>query len=265
MTEKSYRVPAVQRAFAVLELIARAPSGARMIDAAEALALPKSSTFAILNILEELGYVTRDHHGRYRLGSKLAALAASAERHFDLTEVARPALQRLHERLGLTVHLATVDDLDAVYLDKIESEGLVRFDTYVGKRSPAHLTAVGKAYISALDTERGSEILTRVAERYDKSAAADLCRQITDTQQRGWALEDEEEVAGVRCVAAAVLLNSDTPLAAVGCIGLTSQITDSRLADIGSELVKIAHEISTLLASHAGTAGRTHLRPTPTS
>ncbi|MGH3385623.1 MAG: IclR family transcriptional regulator, partial [Nocardioidaceae bacterium] len=150
MEEKRYATPAVEKAFAVLELVSRHSQGLRMVDVVEQLALPKTSAFVLLRSLERLGYLSRDGDNRYRLTFKLFALGMRAMSQADLVGVARTHLDQLVERTGLTVHLAGLELGEAVYLSKVDGPGLVKFDTYVGKRAPAHLTAVGKAILAYL-------------------------------------------------------------------------------------------------------------------
>src|SRR5262245_17045249 len=101
----TYAIPAVERAFATLELVSRHPEGLRMVDVVERLGLPKTSAFVLLRSLEGLGYLVKDGDNRYRLAFKLFALGMRSMSQADLAGAARSHLDRLGKRTGLTVHL----------------------------------------------------------------------------------------------------------------------------------------------------------------
>lgn len=243
-----YSAPAVEKAFAVLELISRHPDGLRMVDIVQLMRLPKTSTFVLLRSLERMGYLTGDEQNRYRLSLKLFELGMRANKQTDLTTVAEPHLDRLVEQTGLTAHLAALEDGQAVYLAKVERQGFVRFDTFVGKRTPAHLTAVGKAILAALPDDE----LDRVLPDLDLAAgttravhtARGLRRELTDIRANGYAVEDGEEVEGVICLAASVRPADGPVVGSVGVIGLRSGLDDARLRKLGAEVADAAAAVA---------------------
>ncbi len=248
MEEKRYATPAVEKAFAVLELVSRHSQGLRMVDVVEQLALPKTSAFVLLRSLERLGYLSRDGDNRYRLTFKLFALGMRAMSQADLVGVARTHLDQLVERTGLTVHLAGLELGEAVYLSKVDGPGLVKFDTYVGKRAPAHLTAVGKAILAYL----APDDLTAVMNQLDFAGGTTraihsprlLRQELTHIRRIGYAVEDGEEVEGVRCVGAAIRREGEGVIASIGVIGLRTTLDQDNLAEIGAEVVRAAQAIA---------------------
>ena len=153
------RVPSIDKALSVLELLSEHPRGLRLVDIARELGLAKSSTHLTLDVLRSRGYITRDDHGWHRLGLKLFEIGARVLRTLDIRQVSRPHLEELSQRTGLTTHLAALDGYHVVYLDRVDGHGLVRFDTYVGKRASVNLTAVGKAIAAYLPEAQLDEIL----------------------------------------------------------------------------------------------------------
>lgn len=246
-TDREHRVPAVAKAFSLLELIAETPEGLRMIDATSTLGLAKSTTHSLLTTLEELGYIIRTNKGRFHLSGRMATLAQSAARHNSLPEIVRPVLVDLSSRLGLTVHLAELVENQVLYVDKVEEPGLVRFDTHVGKRADAHLTAVGKALLALLPEQEVAEKMKagRLRRGTERSPASlkELKSQLARVRADGYAIEDQEEVQGVRCVAAAVRGRDGSGLAAIGCIGLSTQLPDERLDEVGRCLREAADHV----------------------
>ena len=253
MAENRYSAPAVEKAFAVLELISHHSNGLRMVDVVEQLALPKTSTFVLLRSLEHMGYLTADSNNRYRLTLKLFGLGMRAMNQSDIVAVARPHLDRLVKQTGLTAHLASLERGDAVYLARVDAPGLIRFDTHVGKRTPAHLTAVGKAILANLP----AEVLERLLPVLDLSAGTDraahsdavLRRELDTIRAAGYAVEDGEEVEGVRCLAAPVHRDGEPVAASVGVIQLRSLLDDDRLPEVATAVVQTARAISQEVAA----------------
>ncbi len=250
-----YSTPAVEKAFAVLELISRREQGARMVDVVELLALPKSSAFVLLTSLEQLGYLARDADGRYRLTSRMFELGMRAMRNLDVAKVAEPHLEKLRDMTGMTVHLAGLDDSSVVYLRKLDGPGLVRFDTYVGKRVSVHLTGVGKALAAHLPDDE----LDRVARNLDFSRGTEKSIQsarafkanLKKVRERGYALDEEEEEPGVRCVAAPIQNHRGEVVASAGVVGLNRDLTGAALARVAAAVVETARAISLQLGSPA--------------
>jgi DNA-binding IclR family transcriptional regulator len=257
VTEKSrYSAPAVEKAFAVLELMSHHPNGLRMIDVVDQLALPKTSTFVLLRSLEKMGYLVADADNRYRLTLKLFSLGMRAMNQSDIVTVAHPHLDRLVERTGLTAHLASLERTDAVYLARVDAPGLIRFDTYVGKRTPAQLTAVGKAILAYLEPKDLDGLLPALdlsagTSRAVHSVSA-LQRELAAIRKSGYAIEDGEEVEGVRCVAAPVHRDGERVAAAVGIIQLRSMRGDDQLAEVAAAVVDTARAIAQEVATAAG-------------
>jgi DNA-binding IclR family transcriptional regulator len=256
MNEKSqYSSPAVEKAFAVLELISHHRNGLRMTDVIEQLSLPKTSTFVLLRSLEKMGYLMADPDNCYRLTMRLFEIGMRAMNQVDIIAVARPYLDRLVEETGLTAHLASVESGDAVYLARRDAPGLVRFDTYVGKRTPAHLTAVGKAVLAHLSGDELDLLLPKLDFAAGTTRAVrspDRLRvELAKIQKAGYAVEDGEEVEGVRCVAAPVLQHDGRVVASVGVIQLQTALSDDRLPAVAAELVRTARAIGQVLVAKA--------------
>jgi DNA-binding IclR family transcriptional regulator len=248
-----YSAPAVEKAFAVLEFLSRSERGARMVDVIDELSLPKSSAFVLLNCLQQLEYLSRDSEGRYRLTSRMFELGMRAVRNMDLTDIAMPHLEKLRDLTGMTVHLAGRDGRSVVYQCKIDGPGFVRFDTYVGKRAPLHLTAVGKALAAYVPDQE----LTGIAHALDFTAGtsrsvsseAELRAALKKVRQLGYAVDDEEEEPGVRCVAAPIRDHEGTVVASAGVVGLAQDLRGDALKYVAGEVVATKYAISAELGA----------------
>src|SRR5258707_13578155 len=142
---------AVERALNILEAAAHRREGLTNSEISRKLGIPKSSASYILRTLDRRGYLRRDGEtGRYRLGLKILSLAGDVRANLDLAQIALPSMQALQERSHLTVHLAVLDQGEAVYIEKVEAPGFFKVNTWVGRRMYLHSTSVGKCLIAWL-------------------------------------------------------------------------------------------------------------------
>jgi DNA-binding IclR family transcriptional regulator len=248
------QVASVERALTILELLAEKRQGLTTSDISRRARLPKSSTSYLLRTLVQRGYVRRDAAtGLHTLGIRLLSLGGQAMQGMELREVAMPYLRQVVERTRLGAHLAILDHGDAVYIEKIESPGFIKMAVWVGRRMTPQVTAVGKALICHLDPHDIREIVAdhRVRPATPKTIVSlpKLLEELAATRQRGYAIDDEESAAGVRCVAAPVMAASGEVVAAIGVSGTVSQLNDDYLPVVGSTVRSAALKLSAQLGS----------------
>ncbi|MCS6873336.1 MAG: IclR family transcriptional regulator [Pyrinomonadaceae bacterium] len=254
--EKSSR--AVARALSILELVAESRSGLRNSDLSRRLKIPKSSASYILRELERRDYLRRDRNGKYRLGLKLMSLVSSAAIHFDVREAAKPVMEEFLKKSHLPeVHLAVLDNGRAVYIEKIEDESsFIKMDIWVGHRLPVHTTAIGKALVAFLPKEEILKILTtRGMEKKTRrtiTSPQKFLVEIEKVRRAGFAVDNEENSEGVRCVASPIFDASGKVIAAFGTSSVTFHIDDKNLPRIAELVRKSAMKIS----RHIGFTGR---------
>lgn len=250
---KSGSVPALERALAILERLARSRQGLTLSQLARYLELPKSSTHCLLMTFERRGYLNRDSRtGRYRLGLRFCGLARDALRSVEIRDVAAPFLRRLQEQTGLTVNLAIPEHGEVVIVDKYEPPAAARVGTWLGKSMDLHCTALGKAIAAYLPEEQLDErIRTRGLLRHNDNTicnARKLKQELASTRSRGYSFDDEEEEIGVRCVGAAVFGPSQEPVAAISVTGSVTEIDATNKELIAAEVMATARAIGAALA-----------------
>src|SRR6202158_193118 len=219
---------AVERALAILEAVAHEPEGLSNADISRKLKIPKSSASYILRTLEKQNYLNRDPlSGKYRVGLKILSLSRGALSGIDVREVALPIMRHLMEKTHLTCHLAILDGPEAVYIEKVEPQGFIRMDTWVGRRMRVHATSVGKALVAHIPQERLEKNLAeRAMEKRTPKTITTLPRLLKDLERvraQGYAVDDEENNMGARCLGAPVFNQSGTIEASLGLSGTTNQ------------------------------------------
>ncbi|MBZ5680727.1 MAG: IclR family transcriptional regulator [Acidobacteriia bacterium] len=247
---------AVERALAMLEAVAQDAEGLSNAEISRKLEIPKSSASYILRTLETRGYLTRNPEtGKYRVGLKILSLSRGALSGIDVREVALPIMRHLMEKTNLTCHLAILDGPDAVYIEKVEPTGFIRMDTWVGRRMRVHATSVGKALVAHIPQERLEKILTErgMEKRTPKTitTVSRLLKDLEKVREQGYAVDDEENNMGARCVGAPVFNQQGTIEAAIGLSGTINQVNPHTMPRILEHLKDAARHVSMQLGYRA--------------
>ena len=246
---------AVERALAMLEAVAQDSEGLSNADISRKLQIPKSSASYILRTLENQGYLNRDANGKYRVGLKILSLSRGALSGIDVREVALPIMRHLVEKTSLTCHLAILDGPEAVYIEKVEPPGFIRMDTWVGRRMRIHATSVGKALAAFIPQERLQKIVSeRAMEKRTPKTITTLPRLLKELEKvrtQGYAVDDEENNLGARCVGAPVFNQQGAIEASVGLSGTIGQVNAQTMPRIVEALKDAARHVSMQLGYRA--------------
>ncbi len=244
---------AVERALSILELIAESKMGLSNADLSRRLNIPKSSASYILRVLENRAYLRRNDNGKYLLGLKLMSLSSDALSHTDVREIAKPILNRFLKKSHLPeAHLAILDNGRAVYIEKVEAENsFIRMDIWVGHRLPVHTTAIGKALVAHMPDEEIIEILkVRGMEKKTKRSITSRQKYLAEmrkVREYGFAVDNEENSDGVRCIAAPIFDSKGSAVAAVGTSSTILQIDEANMPKyvelIKESAVKISQQL----------------------
>ena len=247
---------AVERALAMLEAVAQGPEGLSNAEISRKLQIPKSSASYILRTLEKQGYLTRDpDSGKYRVGLKILSLSRGALSGLDVREVALPIMRHLMEKTHLTCHLAILDGSDAVYIEKVEPQGFIKMDTWVGRRMRVHATSVGKAMAAHIPRERLERIIaeTGMEKRTPKTITTlpRLLKDLEKVRDQGYAVDDEENNIGARCLGAPIFNQDGSIEASLGLSGTVNQVNSQSMPRILEHLKDAARHVSMQLGYRA--------------
>jgi DNA-binding IclR family transcriptional regulator len=179
----------------------------------------------------------------------LQALANLALGGTSLRTQAAQYLRQLMVDTGLTVHLAVMEDGEAILIDRIEEPGAPHLATWVGKRMGLHCTAVGKALISELPSDVLDELIRkRGLMRHNENTIVSrraLRLACENVQRLGYAIDDEEEEIGVRCIGAPVHNRFREVVAAISISGTKAQLENiaARAAQVMSTAAALSRQI----------------------
>ena len=244
----TYKVQALDRAFAVLDLLGESETPLGLAQVASSLQLHKSTAHRFLMVLERHHMVERTSGGKFRLGLRLFDYGNRAIEQYDFRERAQPHLRRLVSETEETAHLCILEQARVIYIDKIEPARSVRMITRIGSSNSVHCTSVGKAILAFLPEERIAEIIRRTRfERHTNRTItnADALRaEIEKTRRRGYAVDDEELEEGLRCIAVPLLDAQRFPVAAISVSGPSFRVTAQKLPSIANHLLHCVRSIS---------------------
>ena len=215
------QVPAATRALRVLRFLATQPDPVPLDRIARETGLPRSSAYHLLDAMIEEGFVVHlpeDH--RYGLGVAAFEVGSGYARQVPLQRIARRPLARLVDTVGHSAHLAVLHGRDVLYVIEERAPGRPSLVTDVGVRLPAHLTASGRAILAALPANQVRALFPNKDAFVDRTGVGptsltNLRSVLTETRQRGYAVEADEITPGFSSVAAAVLDHNGHPVAGV--------------------------------------------------
>jgi len=242
----------LDRGLRVIESIAAINGSATLAEIARKTALPRSTAHHILRALVDFGYLLQDGSARtYTLAPKLFRLTGRTWTKEQLAEIAMPYLDDLSRLTGEGTSLAVLRDGIVTVIAKREPDGPVRVVQEVGARRPIYCTAVGKVLAAWLPEPELAGIIRRTA--FDQLtpntlvSSASFRREITRIRSSGFALDNEEQIEGIRCIAAPVRDHSGEVRASLCIVGPKSRMPQRRIMKIREPLAAVASSLSARL------------------
>ena len=252
-------MPAVDRTADLLELLASSSLGLTLSEICRSAHIPKSSAHYLVHTLMMRGFLQRNLDGRtYSLGSRLTALidAGDADRQVQLAT--RPTLREIALKVGLPGLASVLKGAEACLVEVANPPGRKWAGRWVGRHIDSHCTSQGKALLAYLpDTELDLLFKGRPLGRFTPKTICSLPllkQHLAGVRAEGFAINDEEHVAGVRGIAAPVFDHLGHVIASIGVSGSTTELPKDRFPVISHLLLSASLEIS-----------RRFLEPLPTA
>jgi IclR family KDG regulon transcriptional repressor len=241
-------IKSLDKGLQLLEVVGQAGSPVTLGQLWAKLHWDKATIFRLLRTLEGRGYISRNsEHKTYSLGMKIHGLYDSLIRELDVHQITRPFLQKLVDKTGQTAHLAVVVEKSMVFIDKVVGSETLAVNTQVGAREPMHCTALGKAALAFVDESELSRHLETPLYKFTPKTIVtlhDLQAELARVRKRGYAVDDEEYVAGVRCIASPILNQYGQPVAVLGISGSKARITFREPNEYGELVRQFAYDVS---------------------
>jgi len=233
----------------VLETLGSANGSVRYTDLVAQTKLSKSTAHRILSILTSEGLVHFDERSKtYRLGMRIMEWAAHIWREFDLREVAIEEMKMLNTETGENINLAIRDNLDIIYMNRVESFKPVRAVATLGARASIHCTGLGKALTAFLPEDDQHEIAQALS--FEKMTAHTIpdaetfLARLEETRRHGFGMDDCEFRDEVRCIAAPIFDFRGLPVGAISISTLIFRVPKDTLISWAPKLLSAARSIS---------------------
>jgi len=249
-------VQSIERVATIFDVLAQSSQGISLKDLSAKVKLPKGTTHRLLASLAYYGYVRQTRETKsYHLGFRLIELGNCLLNQLDIRSQAKPFLTELAERIKETVHLVILDQYEALYIDKVESKekpGGLQMVSQIGLRVPVHCSSVGKVLLAHIsENEVDGIIRQKNLVRRTKNTITDpgsLKAHLKMVRSQGFAIDDEENEEGIRCVGAPIFNQQGQVIAAISISGPTVRITKNLLHHLlKKEILKTAAAISRAL------------------
>lgn len=254
-------IQSIERAFAILEEVARNRDGISLAELSRRVELHNSTTFHLVKTMVSLGYIQQTSESkRYRVGRHVFTLAAGALHEIELANVARPILETLAQHSGECSHFAVRSGDDIIVVAKTAGTGMFQVADQVGVVRPAHCTALGKVLLAALHPPQLQRYLqTHELRRFTPRTIVDrdlLLREIDAVRRADIAFDDSEFDPDARCVAVPVRNFTGQVAGAIGISGpiwrLSVQALNEKAQQVREAAAALSRELGFEVKSAAG-------------
>jgi DNA-binding IclR family transcriptional regulator len=242
----------LKRGLHIIEVISVVGGSATLAEVARKTALPRSTAYHLLRALVEFGYLVQEGDARtYTLSPKLFRLTGSTWTKGQLSEIAMPFLDTLSRRTGEGTSLAVLRDGVVTVIAKREPEGPVRVVQEVGAARPIYCTAVGKVLAAWLPEQELAGVISRTS--FERKTAKTItsptafCRELAHIRATGFAMDNEEHIEGIRCIATPVRDYSGEIRASICVVGPKNHLPQRRLTEIRQALAAASADLSARL------------------
>ncbi|WP_116141925.1 IclR family transcriptional regulator [Trinickia diaoshuihuensis] len=220
-------VNSVEHAIRLVELMAASELGLGVSQLAQSLDLPRATVYRLLKTLIQREWIVQEDKA-YRLSLRLTGLfqGVGAGAQAALAERVKPLLQSLVNETGETAHFAVLDGDRVVYLAKVDSPHPIRMFSQVGWRGPLHATGVGKVLLASLEAKLLSRVCDEGLERFTPNTIVEKAKleaELAQIRKQGYAVDAEELIAGLTCVAVPLLRGNEV-LGAISVAGPTARV-----------------------------------------
>jgi IclR family transcriptional regulator, acetate operon repressor len=244
-------VQSLERAIAILRTVADA-DGLSLTEIARIAGLAPSTAYRMLTTLQQNGLAEFEEASQlWFVGVETFRIGSAFLRRRKLAERGRGIIQALMLKTGETANIALAEPDGVVFVTQAETHEPIRAFFRPGTRSPYHASGIGKAVLAFLPEPQLGETLARldfeVFTAKTRRTASDIAYDLEETRRRGYALDDEERNAGMRCIAAPVFNELRQPIGGVSISGPTVRIDDAFIARAGQDVVEASRALTTAI------------------
>lgn len=241
-------IKSLDRAMEVFEYLSQA-QGKPLTMLADEMGQSPATVYRILVTLEGRGLVEFDHDEQvWHIGPRAFVIGARFLRRTSLVDRARPIMRKLMEDTGETANLGIEKEGAVLFLSQVETHASIRAFFPPGTLSPMHASGIGKALLAHMDADRLHRLLqTAQLSRFTDHSITDpvaLQRNLETIRAKGYAVDNEEKNAGMRCIAAPVFDMNKEVIAGISVSGPTSRVSDSQIERLSRPVIAAARQLT---------------------
>jgi len=250
------KVPAIDKCFSILALMAEAKRPFGFNEIVKNLGLNKSTVFNILHTLNDLGALEKGPDGLFRLGPRLFILGNAAAGGSGLIQTVHPYIETINHEFKLSAFFGILSDQEVIIVDKADRAHRIKISSEIGMRIPVFAGVAGKALLSQLPETDIDEILSEnTPKRYTPRTIIDkraYKKEILSVKKTGIAYDREEYIEGLIAVAVPLHTYREDLQAAIWAVGLKQEFREDVMMRITKFLSDIVKEINYRFSMIAG-------------
>ncbi|MBA7546425.1 HTH-type transcriptional regulator XynR [subsurface metagenome] len=242
-------IRSIDRTLQILELFSLEKPEWGVTEISKALNIYKSNVHNVITTLAEKGFVIKDPKtDKYKLGIKFFELGSIVIKNMDLRKIAHPHIEKLSKEFNETVHLGVLDKGRVVSIEREESDKGLCSHVEIGKRTPLHCTAVGKAIMAYLSKDEINLIIREKGlEKFTENTITtrkDLENEFKKIREQGYAVDNIEHEEGVQCVAGPIRDYTGKVIASMSVSGPAFRINENNIQNIAKKVKEYCDYIS---------------------
>lgn len=242
------RVQSIDRATAILECFNEEKRELKLSEISEKLGLNKSTVHGIITTLKYHGFISQNEETqKYRLGIRFIEFGDLVINSLNIRNAALSVIDDVCEKIEETIHVAMLDGLDVVWIEKKECTKSIKTSTKIGARLPAYTTADGKVILCYLDKDKIKAYLPKKIPQYTKNTITnktEFFKRLDEIKEKGYTIDNEEFVEGIKCVAAPIFDHEGNVRFSLSTTGPAFRMTDEKIKELVIIIREAANEIS---------------------
>lgn len=243
------QVQSLTRALTLLQRLSEADMGLTLSEIAGSVGLPVSTVHRLLNSMRQAEFVDYDEQqSLWSIGVNAFIIGNAYLKKRDFVAQARPFMKQLVAKTGETCNLAILEGDSHVFVAQVECTEVMRMVVQLGSRGAVHASGVGKMLLSALPEKDAMDIIRRTGLRaYTANTITSpsaFAKELALIRQRGYAIDDEEQTIGLRCVAANIYNEYGEAVAAISISGPAVRITNDRIPELSAAVMGTVNQIT---------------------
>ncbi|MBP7278591.1 MAG: IclR family transcriptional regulator [Sedimentibacter sp.] len=242
------RVQSIDRAVAILDCFSEEKKELKLSEISERLGLNKSTVHGIISTLKYHGFISQDEETqKYKLGIRFVQFGDLVINSMNIRNAAVPVIDAVCEKIEETVHVAMLDGLDVVWIEKRECTKSIKTSTKIGARLPAYTTADGKIIICYQNKDKIKNYLPKRIPQYTNNTItnkSEFIKKLEEMKKNGYAIDNEEYVEGLKCVAAPIFDHDGKVRFSLSTTGPAFRMNEERIKELIVIIKEAANEIS---------------------